>query len=72
MSVRASYAVVGMTCDHCVRSVTEELTKVPGVREVHVDLASGAVEVTSDAPLPREQVAGAVDEAGYTLAGTPT
>jgi copper chaperone CopZ len=72
MSVRASYAVVGMTCDHCVRSVREELLRVPGVREVQVDLATGAVDVTSDAPLPLEQVAGAVDEAGYALAGTPT
>jgi copper chaperone CopZ len=72
MSVRATYTVVGMTCDHCVRSVGDELRKVPGVRAVEVDLATGAVDVTSDGPLPVERVASAVDEAGYTLAGTPT
>jgi len=69
MSVRSSYTVVGMTCEHCVRSVTEELSRVPGVREVRVDLATGAVDVTSDAPLPLDEVRTAVDEAGYALAG---
>ena len=71
MPVRTSYAVVGMTCEHCVRSVSEELRKVPGVRDVEVDLATGAVDVTSDAPLPIDAVRTAVDEAGYTLAGAP-
>jgi copper chaperone CopZ len=71
MSVRATYSVVGMTCDHCVRSVSEELRKVPGVRDVAVDLTTGAVDVTSDGPLPLDEVRNAVDEAGYALAGTP-
>jgi copper chaperone len=71
MPVRARYSVVGMTCDHCVRSVSEELSKVPGVRDVEVNLATGAVDVTSDAPLSLDEVQGAVDEAGYALAGTP-
>jgi copper chaperone CopZ len=70
VSVRASYTVVGMTCDHCVRSVSEELGKVRGVRDVEIDLATGAVAVTSDAPLPIDEVRTAVDEAGYTLAVT--
>ena len=71
MPVRARYSVIGMTCDHCVRSVSEELSKVPGVRDVEVNLATGAVDVTSDAPLSLDEVRGAVDEAGYALAGTP-
>jgi copper chaperone len=71
MSVRASYAVVGMTCDHCVRSVSEELGKLAGVSDVAVDLASGTVDVTSDEALSAEDVRAAVDEAGYELAGTP-
>jgi copper chaperone len=71
MSVQARYTVVGMTCDHCVRSVSEELSRVPGVRGVEVDLATGAVDVTSDGPLALEDVRSAVDEAGYELAGTP-
>ena len=68
MSVRASFTVVGMTCEHCVRSVSEELHKVPGVTDVAVDLATGTVDVTSDAPVPADQVRTAVDEAGYELA----
>ena len=65
-----TYTVVGMTCGHCVAAVTEEVGRLPGVRDVAVDLASGAVAVTSDAPLERAAVAAAVDEAGYELAGT--
>ena len=63
-----TYAVSGMTCEHCVRSVTEEVSEIPGVEDVQVDLASGAVVVTSGAPLTRADVAAAVEEAGYTLA----
>jgi copper chaperone CopZ len=64
-----TYAVTGMTCAHCVRAVTEELSALPGVYEVRVDLASGTATVTSADPLPVESVRAAVDEAGYDLAG---
>ena len=63
-----AYTVAGMSCEHCVRAVTEELTKLDGVRRVEVDLASGAVSVESDAPLDDAAVAAAVDEAGYEVA----
>lgn len=63
----ATYLVTGMTCDHCVRAVTTELVLLPGVRSVDVDLAEGAVTVTSDGPLDREEVREAIDEAGYEL-----
>ena len=69
MSVRSTYTVTGMTCGHCVSAVTEELTRLPGVREVEVDLTNGAVTVASDGPLPIDEVRAAVDEAGYVLAG---
>lgn len=62
-----AYTVEGMTCGHCVSAVTEEISQIAGVRDVQVDLGSGNVTVTSDAPLDREAVAAAVDEAGYTL-----
>ncbi|MFZ9986161.1 MAG: heavy-metal-associated domain-containing protein [Candidatus Nanopelagicales bacterium] len=68
MITTATYNVSGMTCDHCVRAVTTELVLLPGVRSVDVDLAEGAVTVTSDGPLDLEQVREAVDEAGYALA----
>jgi copper chaperone len=63
-----TYQVTGMTCDHCVRAVTTELVLLPGVRSVDVDLADGAVTVTSDGPLDLDVVREAVDEAGYALA----
>lgn len=66
-STTNTYQVIGMTCSHCVAAVTQELTGLPGVRDVAVDLASGAVTVISDAPLDDGAVATAVDEAGYEL-----
>lgn len=69
MPVTTTYQVTGMTCGHCVTAVTTELSALPGVREVSADLPTGAVIVTSDAPLPIDEVRTAVDEAGYALAG---
>jgi copper chaperone CopZ len=69
MITTTTYRVSGMTCDHCVRAVTTELVLLPGVRSVDVDLAEGAVTVTSDGPLDLEGVREAVDEAGYALEG---
>ena len=65
----STYTVVGMTCGHCVSAVSEEVGALPGVTEVAVDLPTGAVTVTSDAPLADAAVAAAVEEAGYELAG---
>lgn len=69
MSVTYTYTVTGMTCGHCADAVTTELTRLPGVHDVRVDAQTGAVVVTSDAPLPEDEVRTAVDEAGYQLAG---
>ncbi|MGH3524999.1 MAG: heavy-metal-associated domain-containing protein [Mycobacterium sp.] len=64
----ATYSVVGMTCEHCVHAVSDELGRLPGVRGVTVDLPTGAVTVTGSTVLHRDVVAAAVDEAGYELA----
>ena len=64
----ATYTVTGMTCGHCVASVTEELGELVGVQGVEVDLPTGAVTVTSEQPLDEAAVRGAVEEAGYQLA----
>ena len=63
----AEYTVTGMTCTHCVASVTEELQELAGVTDVAVELDSGHLTVTSDRPLTATEVASAVDEAGYQL-----
>jgi copper chaperone len=60
------YAVTGMTCAHCVLSVTEEVSAVAGVTAVDVDLASGRVTVTG-AHVDDDAVAAAVAEAGYEV-----
>ena len=69
MSLTTTYAVPGMSCQHCVDSVTRELTKLDGVAAVEVDLSAGSVAVTSEAPLDVEAVRAAVDEAGFDLDG---
>jgi len=58
-----TYTVTGMTCSHCVDSVTEEVAEVAGVTDVEVDLSSGLVTVTGQ---PDDAaVLAAVAEAGY-------
>lgn len=69
MTASATFAVTGMTCEHCVASVTEELTALPGVTDVSVDLATGSVTVASERELSTVEVTEAVAEAGYQLAG---
>ena len=65
--ISATYQVTGMTCEHCIRAVREELTALAGVTGVTVDLVPGgtsAVTVSSEAPLDGKAVAAALDEAG--------
>ena len=68
MSETRSYTVAGMTCGHCVTSVTEEVESVPGVDRVDVVLETGDLTVTGAAPLDDSAVRAAVEEAGYSLA----
>ena len=68
MSSTNTWTVTGMTCGHCVASVTEEVGEIDGVESVDVDLATGAVTVTSTTPLEDDAVRAAVEEAGYALA----
>jgi copper chaperone len=72
MATTTVYTVSGMTCGHCVASVTEEISQLPGVVRVDIDLVRGgdsAVTVTSEQALAQDAVREAVDEAGYTLSG---
>lgn len=66
MDLTREYVVEGMSCEHCVASVTEEVEAVPGVTRVDVELETGRLTVTGDAD--PAQVRAAVDEAGYALA----
>jgi copper chaperone len=66
-TTEATYTVTGMTCQHCVRSVTEEVGEIPDVTDVDVDLASGRVTVRSRGEVDSGAVRAAVEEAGYEL-----
>jgi copper chaperone len=65
--IEKSYTVTGMTCEHCVRSVTEEVGAIDGVTEVSVDLPTGSVTVRSTDSVDETAVRAAVEEAGYQV-----
>ena len=64
----STYPVTGMTCEHCVRAVTEEVRRIEGVADVMVDLPTGALTISSSQPVEEAAVAEAGEQAGYRLA----
>ncbi len=66
--ITTTFDIHGMTCEHCARAVTAEVSTLPGLRDVRVDLAAANVTVTSTSPVDRAALAAAVGEAGYELA----
>jgi len=68
--IEQHYLVEGMTCSHCVASITEEVSEIAGVESVSVDLLVGGasdVTVLSAVPVTVEGIRAAVTEAGYVL-----
>jgi copper chaperone len=64
-----SIAVTGMTCEHCASAVKAEISRLPGVSGVDVDVAAGTVRISGD-PLPGDTpLREAIEEAGYEFAG---
>lgn len=63
-----TYSVTGMSCQHCVAAVRDEVGKVDGVTNVAVDLASGLVTIESGGPVDPAAVTAAIEEAGYEVA----
>ena len=69
MSVTQNLLIEGMTCSHCVNSVTKAVSALPGVESVEIDLVPdgrSSLSVTGDDAVSDESIAGAVVEAGYT------
>ena len=66
----ATYTVTGMTCNHCVHAIKEEVAAVPGVSGVELTLEDAKLNVTSDAPVDFDRIMEAVYEAGedYSVA----
>lgn len=65
----SEYTVQGMSCEHCVAALTEEVGGVPRILDVRVDLGSGRVRVTSASPVDDAAVRAAISAAGYEVAG---
>jgi copper ion binding protein len=65
MSTQTKFLVPGMTCGHCEKAVSEEVSKIAGVTDVTVDLESKAVVVDSTQPVAWDEIVAAVDEAGF-------
>ncbi|WP_208029406.1 heavy-metal-associated domain-containing protein [Rhabdothermincola sediminis] len=68
MTVSQTFRVEGMTCDHCVAAVREEVSRVGGVAEVDVDLATGRMTIFADDAIDADEVRAAVRSAGYEIA----
>ncbi|WP_334143204.1 heavy-metal-associated domain-containing protein [Rhabdothermincola sp.] len=68
MTVSQTFRVEGMTCEHCVAAVRDEVARVRGVGEVDVDLATGRLTILADEVIDAEQVRAAVRSAGYEIA----
>ncbi len=59
--------IQGMTCQHCVMSVTKALGTLPGVKNLRVDLVKGEAAFENTQNISRESLRKAVEEAGYTV-----
>lgn len=61
--------VTGMSCGHCANAVRAELSKLPGIAQVDVDVNAGTAKITAN-PVPGDgAIRAAIEEAGYELAG---
>ncbi len=65
----ATIKIQGMTCQHCVMSVTKALSGVPGVKNLRVDLLKGEATFENTQNQPTEKIRKAVKDAGYQVAG---
>lgn len=65
--IRSIYAVTGIVCEHCARTITDELEHIAGVSSIEVDIGAGSVIVVSNRLLDVAEVRAAIEEAGYEL-----
>lgn len=60
-----TFLVPGMTCGHCTKAVTDEVSKIDGVTAVDIDLDTKQVTVNATADIAWDALVAAVDEAGF-------
>ena len=58
----------GMTCQHCVMSVTKALTTIPGLTNVRVNLVKGEATFDNPQSVSPENIRTVVEDAGYKVA----
>ena len=64
----STFSVSGMTCEHCVRAVKQEVGDISGVTQVEVELGTpSTVTVQSTEPISHQDLVEAIDEAGYEV-----
>ncbi|MDI3341209.1 MAG: heavy-metal-associated domain-containing protein [Sphaerobacter sp.] len=68
---KRTYRVPDVSCEHCVAAITQELTKIPGVETVQVDLGSKLVTVEAADSVTDAQLRAGIEQAGYDIAGEP-
>lgn len=66
--VQRVYRVPDVSCQHCVRAITSQLQKLPGVQSVNVDLDTKLVTVAADDSVSDQEIRAAIEEAGYEIA----
>jgi len=59
--------IQGMSCHHCVMSVTKALTAIPGIQNLKVDLVKGEATFENTQNVPSPNIRKAVEEAGYKV-----
>jgi copper chaperone len=62
------YRVPAVSCDHCIRAITDELGKLPGIQNVGVDLKTKLVTVQHDGSVSDADLRAGIEEAGYDIA----
>ena len=65
-----TYRVPEVSCQHCVRAITEELRKIAGIQDIEVDLARKIVRVVSDEQVPEDAIRNGIEAAGYSIAAS--
>ena len=58
--------VKGMSCNHCVQSVTQALSNIEGVANVKVDLLGGTATYDETKPVPEAVIKAAIENIGFT------
>ena len=59
------FRVPGVSCDHCVRAITEEVSVLPGIQQVVVNLGDKSVQINHEGKVSLEELIKAINEAGY-------